>query len=68
MRSAFRSVGVAVARRATPADATEEVFLVTPNEYRRLNHREVIRMLMAALPHRKVGLAPMSPGWDGEEV
>jgi len=64
----FKQLGVTVVRRALPVDQTEEVFLVPESEFQRLSEPQAVKMLMAALPHRKVGVAADRPPWKSQAL
>ena len=64
----FRRFGVRNARRAEPADSTEEIFVVPPRTYERIDVDALTRALMEVLPHTKVLVAPRKGGWEGEPL
>jgi len=60
--------GVLDCRRAVPADATEEVLLLTPVSLASLDVGAVTRELLAVLPHRKVWVVADSNKWSSEPL
>jgi hypothetical protein len=64
----LRAHGIETAHRATTIDPTEEVVLLEPSDFDRVDEIELARSLMGVLPHRKVWVAPLSPAWESEPI
>jgi hypothetical protein len=60
--------GVSSAMRASPLDPTEEVFLLSREDFQSVDVRDLTLALMAALPHTKVWVAEAGPRWSGEPI
>ena len=60
--------GIGVARRAVPADSSEEIILVSQDVYEQADIDGLTRALMAVLPHAKVWVAPDNQRWAGEPI
>jgi len=60
--------GISVARRAVPADSSEEIILVSQDVYEQADIDGLTRALMAVLPHAKVWVAPDNQRWAGEPI
>jgi hypothetical protein len=68
VRGLLAKYGIQHPRRARPLDPTEEVILVEGSRLACIDEQEVVRRLMAALPHRKVALVADEGLWrDGAE-
>lgn len=59
---------IKAARRATPLDNTEEVILLDPETYARIDVKAVTLAMMDVLPHIKVWFAPDGPRWESEPL
>lgn len=66
IRAVLAGFGVSSARRAVPRDPTEEVILLSPSDFARIDPREVSLAVMAVLPHTKVAVIEENPHWDAE--
>ena len=60
--------GISAARRAVPADSSEEIILVSQDVYERADIDGLTRALMDVLPHAKVWVAPDNQRWSGEPI
>jgi hypothetical protein len=60
--------GIDGVRRAIPIDPTEEVFLVSSDDFARIDSRAVCLALMDVLPHTKVLVAPNGQCWRSEPI
>ena len=67
VRGVLLGLGVSHCWRAT-SDPTEEVILLTPDDYARVDVPALTEDLMGELPHRKVWVAPMSALWQSERI
>jgi hypothetical protein len=67
VRAVLTNLGV-TGRRATSVDTTEEIILVSGEEYVGLNVRGATELLMSVLPHRKVWVAPDGAMWRSEPL
>jgi hypothetical protein len=56
------------ARRAKCLDSTEEVILLSSNDFRDNEIESLTLELMAALPHKKVWVVPDGPLWKSEPI
>ena len=56
------------AQRVVPLDPTEEVFLISAEDFARIDPNAVSLALMDVLPHTKVAVAPDGPGWRSEPI
>lgn len=52
----------------TTGDPTEEIILLTHDEYAALDAHRATERLMVVLPHRKVWVAPNSAMWRSEPL
>jgi hypothetical protein len=64
----LESHGVLNASYSTSTDPTEEVILISHEEFGRLDVEAVTQELMRVLPHRKVWLAPQSNKWQSAPI
>ena len=60
--------GISAARRAVPADSSEEIILVSQDVYEQADIDGLTRALMDVLPHTKVWVAPDNQRWAGEPI
>jgi hypothetical protein len=60
--------GIEGVRRAVPTDSTEEVFLVSADDFARIDPDAVSLALMEVLTHRKVWVAQDGPRWRSEPL
>jgi len=60
--------GISAARRAVPADSSEEIILVSQDVYEQADIDGLTRALMDVLPHAKVWVAPDNQRWSGEPI
>lgn len=60
--------GVAAASRAVGTDASEEVILLTAEDFARVDPDAVARALMEVLPHTKVWVIQAHPAWTSEPL
>lgn len=68
LRAVLHHFGVTFARRALSTDSTEEVILLTQEEYERIDGEALTRAVMDVFPHTKVWVAPDSPKWTSETI
>lgn len=68
IRAVLAGFGVSSARRAVPLDPTEEVILLSPSDFARIDPREVAIAVMAVLPHTKVWVIEANPKWVVEDL
>jgi hypothetical protein len=66
--AALAQFGIETARRAVPLDPTEEVFLVSAEDFARIDPDAISVALMDVLPHTKVAVAPDGPRWRSEPI
>jgi hypothetical protein len=60
--------GIEAVRRAIPIDPTEEVFLLSSDDFARVDSDAVCLALMDVLPHTKVFVVPEGPRWRSEPI
>lgn len=60
--------GIAAASRAVGTDESEEVVLLTAEDFVRVDPDAVARALMEVLPHTKVWVIQEHPAWSSEPV
>lgn len=61
--------GINTARRGdNAADPTEEIILVTGEEFERTDVREATLALMKVLPGKKVWVVPDDPNWKSTPI
>jgi hypothetical protein len=61
--------GIADARRAkAQGDEAEEVILVSPEAFQRIDEKEVSLALRGVIPHTKVWVVADVPPWDGDPI
>jgi len=68
VRAVLTRFGIENARRATPRDPTEEVLLLGPVDYDRINPEEMAMALMEVFPHTKVWVVADGPMWTGDSI
>ena len=68
VRAAFARIGVTNVRRASPVDPGEEVFLLSADEFARIDAQSASVEVMGVLPHTKVWVVEDGPEWQGEPV
>jgi hypothetical protein len=68
VRQVLKRFGIENARRATPRDPTEEVFMLGQVEYDRIDPDVVATALMEVLPHTKIWVVADGPWWTGEAI
>lgn len=68
VREVLERYGIHSARRATTADATEEVVLLDAADYNKAPIEELTLALMDVLPHVKVWIAPVNDRWKSEAI
>ena len=59
---------ISIARRADPIDPTEEVILVSTEDFGRVDISQLTGELMKVLPGRKVWVAPDGSKWKSSPV
>jgi hypothetical protein len=64
----LRKHGVTSARRAADTDESEEIILLSANDYAEVDVDRLTRDLMDVLPHMKVWVAPDNPRWSSESI
>jgi hypothetical protein len=61
--------GIADARRAKPQeDEAEEVILVSPEAFQRIDEKEISLALRRVIPHTKVWVVADVPPWVGDPI
>jgi hypothetical protein len=68
IRAVLARFGISSARRAVDTDATEEVILRSPDDFARIDPREVTIAVIGVLPHTKVWVVEEHPLWDVEDL
>jgi hypothetical protein len=67
IRAVLARFGISHARRAADTDATEEVILLSPEDFARIDSQEVAIDVMEVLPHTKVWVIEEHPMWPQVE-
>ncbi len=60
--------GISVASRAVGTDASEEVILLTAEDFARVDSDAVARAIMEVLPHTKVWVIEEHTAWTSEPL
>lgn len=60
--------GIVQARRATDTDSTEEILLLTAEDFLGIDEAAVTLAIMDVLPHVKVWVTQESPSYDSERL
>lgn len=68
VRAVLARFGVASAKRAISRDPTEEVILLAPKDFARVEPAEVAVALMIVMPHTKIWVIEEASIWDTEEL
>ena len=68
VRAVLARFGISCARRGVDTDATEEVILLSPDDFAQIDPREVSVAVMGVLPHTKVWVVEEHPLWDIEDL
>lgn len=68
IRTVLARFGISSARRAVDTDATEEVILLSPDDFVRIDPREVTIAVMGVVPHTKVLIVEEHPLWNVEDL
>jgi hypothetical protein len=63
-----QAFGIAEAWRATTADSTEEVIILTEQELDRIDLKSLTMALIQVLPHTKVMVVKQHPLWRSEPL
>lgn len=66
--AALARFGIEGVRRAIPIDPTKEVFLVSSDDFARIDSDAVCLALVDVLPHTKVFVAQDGPRWRSEPI
>ena len=68
IREVLESYGINSARRATTTDESEEVVLLEPVDYKKVEVRTLTLAIMEVLPQVKVWVTLMNDRWETEPI
>ena len=66
--AAFAQIGVTNVRRASPVDPGEEVFLLSADDFGRIDAQSATVAVMDVLPHTKVWIVEDGPEWHSKLI